>query len=613
MGAKAFTFSAAIALFILAIGCGSEFAQTTEGDVAVDEYTITFPQTAIGRSSNLQFQIRNTGDGDLILTGLEITNASPYIAFSSGFITDMSVEFDWRANEGGQSWASSPPFSLRAGGEIQVDVLFSPDDSDPACPSADPLNCGSIVITTNDRDEPTISVQIALQQSAGLIAVDPTVLEFADIIGGPYSESFVITNEGDGPLTIQSVSDPNVEGITMTELSNRQEPYNLQIGQTAEYSVTFSPVGGVDYCPDGIDGGCSLGQINIQSNDALGNQVVVLIQVGSVAAPNIQLSVDELEFTQAAVGTPETLSVDVTNTGANNLNWNVRIDPTSIQGLFGIEVDGTAVTSAGQQMDPIAPDNTEVVYITYEPDTEDRSIDGELEFRTNDPDESIARVGLIAGPPNSRIDVRPAQLWFPETVAGATSELQFFIVNSGRATLNITSATWTSSEEFSIPDLTSAFVAPGDQRAVTVTYTRPTDDFETMDHGVLTIVSDADTTADTRVDCFAYHDADILPPTAVITVDPAAGTYTVGDTITLDGSTSTPPASGQLITNPYAWTLTARPAGSAAELSSTSTVTTTLTFDVAGTYEVLLTVTAVIDGSTAQTQNQRTQSLLVDL
>ncbi len=62
---------------------------------------------------------------------------------------------------------------------------------------------------------------------------------------------------------------------------------------------------------------------------------------------------------------------------------------------------------------------------------------------------------------------------------------------------------------------------------------------------------------------------------------------TVGDPVILDGSGSTDPDGDRL---QYAWTLVTRPGGSAAALNSTTSASPRFVADVAGTYEVSLTV-----------------------
>ena len=595
------------------LACGSDLAQVTAGEVGLSRESLDFPQTQVGRSHNGQFQLRNEGDGDLLVTNIEIIDASPYIMFSSSFMTQMAVSYNWRQAEGGQAWADHPAFALAPRDSIQVDINFSPQDTNLECTGTGG-SCGRVAVSTNDRNSGTVYVDIMLNQSAGVIDVDPTVLQFPDIVGGPYEDEFIITNHGSGPLTVRAVNDPNIDGITYQEDSNRPEPFTLQQGEDSKYIVSFTPHSGVEYCGGEFnpDEGCTLGYMLIESDDANGNQVTVTLQVGGISVPDIDVSSTTMEF-DAGVGSPDTQTVDVSNEGGAPLNWNLRIDPPDLRDLFTMEVGGTTVQVSGQQMTAIQAGNTETVSVTLTP-VDDSVVRAELVITAaNDPDESVTRVDIYGGDPAPEMDVEPSQLNFPEVATGTTESLEFIIFNNGRATLNITSGDFTinpgapDNPEFAVsPALAAQTIAPGGRLPVTVTYSRPESDLAGLDHAIIQILSDAlAPNNDFLFNIFADHGEMALPPTGIINVTPDEP-YVVGETISLDASASTPPDDGELIANPYSWALAEVPDGSEADLSSDYESTVTLIPDVAGTYKVLLTVTANSEaGQTTQAQVSR--------
>jgi hypothetical protein len=593
-------------------GCGSEFGKVTEGEIA-NIADIAFPQTQIGRPVQVQFNIRNNGDGDLIIRNVEIVDASPYIRFGTSTLTGMFTRHAWRNAPGGQSWLERPPFALGPNRELQFDLEFQPTTLDPQCPGGNPtLTCGRLVIESNDRDEGLVSVNLTLNQSAGTIVVDNTVIDFPDVVGGPWTEMFVIENRGSGPLTGISVIDPGVEGLTLAEADNRPEPFTLNQGETSTYRVTFTPVTGVGYCPQGLP--CTLGVITVNSNDASGAVVSITVNVGGGSQPNIEVSRSRIEFTQAAVGNPETQTLDVSNTGGGNLTWNIRIDPIGVRPHFALEVGGTAVPASGANItQPITPGSSRTVEITLDPATND-PIAGQFVITSNDPDERTVRVDLFGGDPAPDLDVFPSSLLFHEVTRGESAELQLVLVNTGRAPLTIetSSIIGLSASEFSnAPNLTGATIAAGGRLPVTVTYSRPENDVSGLDTATLQILSDAlDPNGTKNVPLYASHGATALPPTAEIAVSPDQAQFTVGETITLDAGGSEPPPGGTFGGNPYSWVLAARPDGSEARLSSSFEQEVTLTPDAAGIYTVLLTVTAIIDATT-NTQGQRSINLLV--
>jgi hypothetical protein len=609
-----------IVLFGFLTACGSEFSQVTAGRIGLNRDDLDFLQTQLGRTSNAQFQIENNGDGDLIVQNIEILNSSPYITFSSGFMTDMAIQYDWRQSDSGQSWDEYPEFALRALGAIQVDLNFTPADTDlTGCEDPSGQPCGQIVVTTNDRDTPVISLDIYLDQSAGLIAVDPTVVQFPDVTGGPFEDEFVIENQGSGPLEIIEVTDPGIPGVSLYEETNRQEPFLLETGENSTYVIEFTPDPDVDYediyCGGSFDPatGCTLGEILVESDDALGNLITITVQIGGVSVPDIELSVDELEFI-AAIGETATQTVDVSNVGGAPLNWNLRIDDPQVRDLFTMDVGGIDVSVGGQQMSSLVSGNTETISITLTP-VDDAVVRGELVITaTNDPDEGVNYVQLYGGEPVPELEVEPTQLNFPDITVGTSTSMSMVLLNNGRSDLDVSAVTLSGSDEFTIdPDPTGESIAPGSHWPITVTYTRPEDDLSGLDHGIMVILSNAlAPNNEYSYSFFANHVADALPPEAVIEEmsPPDDGVYQVGDTVTLSGASSAPPLSGDLVSNPYNWVFLNKPDGSSTTLSSDWEETVSLIPDMPGSYTVMLTVTASISAGVS-TNNQATRNIEV--
>jgi hypothetical protein len=193
-------------------------------------------------------------------------------------------------------------------------------------------------------------------------------------------------------------------------------------------------------------------------------------------------------------------------------------------------------------MSPLAEGNSETVEITLDP-IDDSAITGQLVITTvNDPDEQTTRVDLFGGEASAELEIEPSQLYFNDIPAGDSAELQFVVINPGRATLDISTAIFSGSTEFSLdPDLAGVSIDAGDRFPVSVVYDRPDGDLTGFDNGLLTIQSNALPPNDTYTyNVYASHDAGALPPTAVIVATPDEP-YAPDEEITLDASTSTPP------------------------------------------------------------------------
>ncbi|MCA9564691.1 MAG: choice-of-anchor D domain-containing protein, partial [Myxococcales bacterium] len=602
------------ALPSLNAACGDDsLAQVTSGDVAVSRENIEFQQTQLNRSTNTQIAIVNNGDGDLIVNNIEIRNASPYIRFSQQSLRDLSVEYDWRQGSTAQSWESHPGFPIRPLSELQIDLEFQPSSTNLECPASNVApRCGELVIATNDRDTPTLTIPIRLNQSSGSVDVTPTVIDFPGLDGGPYDGSFTVTNRGAGDLTVTDVLFPNIAGLTFQEASNRQAPYSLAPSANSTYNLEFQPDGVTEYCGTEWQPGdiCTLGSVTVLSDDSQGQTETVTLRIGGGSTPDIDVDPTALEF-DVTPGSSETLTVDVGNTGGASLNYSVRIEPASVRDLFAIEVSGTALSAAGASAPAVLPGNEAALEITLTPDSEDAIAADLIIDAPSDPDEPQVVVDLYNGAPIAEAVAEPTSLVLPDVEPENSSTRQFTLSNLGRGTFNIATATFSggAASEFSLgTNLAGESIAPGGRLLVTVSYDRPAEDVDARDLATLTITGD-NALGDITVSLTAVHDVDVLPPNAVINVTPSSS-YVVGEEISFDASATTA-TTGELASNPFRWVISQAPGGSSATLSANSGTPVTLTPDVAGEYRVLLTATAVESNGSEEASAQVETSVAV--
>jgi len=297
--------------------------------------------------------------------------------------------------------------------------------------------------------------------------------------------------------------------------------------------------------------------------------------------PDIAVAPESLDFGEVVVLYDESETLQIVNAGRADL----VIDNISMADNEDNSFTFTPTSATIEQDDSLAIgiDFAPATYLAYE---------RTLLISNDDPDQPELEVTIsgegVDGPiPDIELD--SLSLDFGDVEVGAPVSLWFTITNAGDGPLYIDDTTQSGSGSFDIqtnPDgITLA--EQGDYFTVIVTYTATQD---SGDSGSFTITSNDPDEEEVSVIFISGDGGDLDYPTALIdcptSVDPP-------DTIELDGSGSSDSNGYEPLT--YAWAIEDSPTGSTSELSDDDAEETEIWVDLAGTYNVSLTVTNTVD------------------
>lgn len=598
--------------FAALTGCSDGIQTVEEGRLqCVEPCEMRFPVGDIGRQYTAKFSIENTGLGPIEIFTISYENSAPSVLWANSTILNAFDRASWEPQQtasgsllGGDGYES---LILERGERFEIELTFGPaSDGIIGCPGGDTSNCGVIVIESNDRDEEgrRIEVPIQLSVSEGSIEVSPTVINFPDpVVGNTFIETFNVSNSGQGDLLVTNLT-KNSEDLLVASSSGLSLPISVSPGTMHEFQITWTP--STDEALDDT--------ILIDSNDVRGTRPAIRVRSGEANAPILDVDPCDITISEAAVGEETRTAFDVTNSGSQQMTLSmtlVQIEPPDARAELDLRRADNDEPAQGQQ-DPIAPGNSRTYELVFNP-TADRSVQGQISLSGNF-DGTTRRCSFRAGPASPEIEVAPEQIYIGGVAMGDSVERSFVVANQGRADLDVSSIALAESgdtvAEYTIDgDAASGFtLAPGESRRVTVVYNRADPDVDARDEAQLRIEhNDPVVTSPLNVFVQANHGGTLLPPTCELTVTPPEP-YSVGDTVTLDASGSSPADGTTFTPNPFEWSVVS-PAGSTASLSADFGANVDLTFDVAGTYEVSMTATADLEGTSVDCEI--TRNLLV--
>ncbi|MFZ5475849.1 MAG: choice-of-anchor D domain-containing protein [Myxococcota bacterium] len=125
--------------------------------------------------------------------------------------------------------------ALAPGESTTFDVIFDPAAGDAAT--------ATVVIASNDPDDPTTTVTVLGRRASPAIALDPAAWDYGRLSRDCVADVlFTVTNDGDSPLTITEIAVDGGDGaftVTVDEATWGPLPWTLQPGDGHFVTATF--------------------------------------------------------------------------------------------------------------------------------------------------------------------------------------------------------------------------------------------------------------------------------------------------------------------------------------------------------------------------------------
>ncbi len=381
-------------------------AGVATGTLGSNPTSLSFGSVTVGNKQSLSGTVTNTGGSSVTISQVGISGIGLTL---SGITT---------------------PVTLAAGQSTTFSATFMPA-------SAGSVN-GNVTITSNASNSTTTIPWSGTGVTPGALGSNPTSLSFGSVIvGGKQSLSETLTNTGGSSVTISQVG---VSGTGFT-LSGITAPVSLTAGQSATFSATFTPT----------SAGSASGAITITSNAS--NPTVTIPLAGTGVAPGaLGSSPSSLSFGNVIVGSNQSLSETLTNTGASS----VTISQVGISGT-GFSLNGIttpATLTAGQSA---------TFAVTFTPASAG-SINGNVTIAStaSNPTLTIPLSGTAVTP--GALGSNPTGLSFGNVTVGSNQSLSGTITNIGGSSVTI-SQVGISGTGFSLSGITAPVTLSAGQSA----------------------------------------------------------------------------------------------------------------------------------------------------
>ncbi len=379
--------------------------------IAVEPASIGFGTVTLGQSGEAALTVRNTGTGDLSVTGVQSSDP----AFS---VSDDTA------------------FDLAPDASRELTVQFSP--------SSVGEQQATLTIESNDASQPTLAVPLS---GTGIgvpqIAVEPTSIDFGTVVLGQAAErTLTVQNAGTGDLSVTAVrtGDPAFSVIGDTA-------FEVAPGASQAITVRFLPT--------------SVGQrqvnLTIESNDSGQPTVTVVLSAQAVGVSSIVVDPTSMDFGAVVLGQPAEQLLTVRNTGSADLT------------VSSMQSSDAAFSILGRTTFELAPGASQAVGVRFSP-TSTGQKEAHLTIQSSDTNRPTVTVPLIgAGVTPPQLVAAPRTLDFASIVIGDNSDLPLSISNVGGSPLQVTQMS-IDQPVFSVVGDTAFQIGPGTAKTVVIRF-----------------------------------------------------------------------------------------------------------------------------------------------
>jgi ASPM-SPD-2-Hydin domain-containing protein/HYDIN/CFA65/VesB family protein/centrosomal CEP192-like protein len=239
--------------------------------ISVSSNSVQFGTIGVGSTGTTSLMISNIGSADLTISAISVIGAE---FGASGFTT---------------------PKTISAGQSAQMALSFQPKVGGAAA--------GTLSITSNDPANPTMSVALGgtgSTASFGQLQGSPSSVSFGSVgTGTNATQQITLTNTGTTAVQISSV----VATGTGFSVNGLTTPITVNAAASATLNVVFAPT----------TAGSVSGSVTVTSN--AGNSPLSVPITGAGIAPAINLTPSSANFGSVAVGSTNSQTIRISNTG----------------------------------------------------------------------------------------------------------------------------------------------------------------------------------------------------------------------------------------------------------------------------------------------------------
>lgn len=388
---------------------------TAQPQISLTPGTVDLGTVSIGSKGTSTLSVGNTGASDLTISMITVNGAEFGI---SGITT---------------------PKTISAGQTVPVTVGFNPTTAGTAQ--------GSIVLTSNDPNNPTSTVSLAGTGSSspvGKLVANPSSLTFLSVaVGTNSSQSFTLTNSGTASVTISNIAAAgpgfSVSGVSL--------PVTLGPSENAILSAKFTPRAA----------GAANGSITVTSN-APGSPLTISLG-GTGALSGLSVSPPSFNFGSVVDGQTKSQNFTLTNTG----NATLTVTQISVAGA-GYSASGLNTPTA------IAAGKTATFSMLFAPSSAG-SLSGSVSIASDAPGSpSVAALSGTGVAASVTISPSPGSINFGSVNAGNSSSKTVTFTNGGNSTVTISQVAVNAKDVTASGIATPMTLTPGQKASLDLTF-----------------------------------------------------------------------------------------------------------------------------------------------